>query len=227
MILLALLRMLFAMEPLVRVDAASERMALNCVTLFCCEISSSSHSSASSSCCSLLFLIQNLQRINMTMPMKATPPITPPAIAPTFVFCEAGAGLGFAIHVICAHALQSLGTSEQIWPLGQSGHVGVSVGHLTHLLKIVRRFRSTSCGMELRLVEAMATVTALPPISPSSFQHTSAVSCAVFAVSSTVLGHQRVLVAVWNPQRRMPRVLDLWRDSHAVDCLSSNISPNR
>lgn len=144
MMLLALLRMLFAIEPLVRVDAASERMALNCVVRFCCEMSSSSHSSASSSCCSLLFLIQNLHRKNMTTAMNATPPMTPPAIAPTFVLSAAGAGLGFAIHVMCEQALQSWGTREQIWPPGQSGQVGVSEGHLTHLLKMVRRFRSTS-----------------------------------------------------------------------------------
>lgn len=156
MMLLALLRILFAMDPLVRVDAASERIALNCVVRFCCEISSSSHSSASNSCCSLLFLIQNLHRKNITMAMKATPPITPPAIAPTFVFCEAGAGFGFAMQVMCAQALQSWGTSEHIWPLGQSGHVGVSVGHLTHLLKIVRRLRSTSCGIEPGSVEGIA-----------------------------------------------------------------------
>lgn len=70
--------------------------------------------------------------------MKAIPPTTPPAIAPTLVLLDGGAGTGFAMQVMYEHCSQVAGTSEQIWLFGHEGHVGVVVGHCTHRLKMLR-----------------------------------------------------------------------------------------
>jgi hypothetical protein len=61
-------------------------------------------------------LIQNLQKRKMATPMNKTPPITPPAMAPTFGLLSVGLGFGLAIHVMWAQSSQLCGTSEQISP---------------------------------------------------------------------------------------------------------------
>ena len=76
--------------------------------------------------------------------MKATPPTTPPAMAPTFGPCEGSEGLGSFMHVMRGHALHVLGMSEQILPSVHFGHEGASGGHWTQRLKMVRKVRSTS-----------------------------------------------------------------------------------
>ena len=144
MMLLARLRMLFANDPRVRVDAAS-LIAVNRVDLFWLEISSFCHSSSSSaSCSSLLFLIQNQYTKNTTKATNATPPTTPPAIAPTLGPLDGGAGVGFGMQVMCAQVLHDCGTREQILPLAQVGQVGVYGGHFTQRAKMLRSVCSTS-----------------------------------------------------------------------------------
>lgn len=77
--------------------------------------------------------------------INATPPTTPPAIAPTFGPELDEDGLGFFTQTIDAHALQSAGTREQISFFLHGGHVGLSLsGQLTQRLKTVLRVRSIS-----------------------------------------------------------------------------------
>lgn len=88
--------------------------------------------------------MQKRQMTNVMMAMKATPPTTPPAMAPTLVLlldedefvwgmpaCELGT------HIASVHVVHpSPGFWIQVWSLGQEGHVGCSSGHATHRLKM-------------------------------------------------------------------------------------------
>lgn len=76
--------------------------------------------------------------------MTATPPMIPPAIAPTlgpelddFEAVEIVEGAADeATQAVIWHWLQVGGTSEQIWPSGHdSGQLGVSGPHSTHRRK--------------------------------------------------------------------------------------------
>jgi hypothetical protein len=78
---------------------------------------------------------------------NATPPTTPPAIAPTLGLFDGGAGFGFGMQVMCAHVLQDCGTREQISPSAQVGQVGVSGGHFTQRANMVRSVCSTSAAL--------------------------------------------------------------------------------
>jgi hypothetical protein len=54
------------------------------------------------------------------------------------------AEVGLRTQVAIAHAVQLVGTREQICPLGHVGHVGVSSGHCIHRRNMVRRLSSTA-----------------------------------------------------------------------------------
>ena len=89
--------------------------------------------------------------------MKATPPTTPPAIAPTFGPFDGGLIVlpTGGIHVECAHEWQVCGTREQISSFAHVGQDGESDGHCTHRLNIVLSVRSTSEDMLPLAVLAM------------------------------------------------------------------------
>ena len=70
-----------AMEPTVCVEARPSRFMVTLSRDFSAASSYSDH--ACSSYCRLRFRMQNLQTMKVTSRIKATPPITPPAMAPT------------------------------------------------------------------------------------------------------------------------------------------------
>ena len=83
MMLEARVRTVEAMEASVCVEALASRHIVNS---FSAAVGSSSWSSIQSSCsyCCLFVLMQNLQTRYVTAAMAKIPPMTPPAIAPTF-----------------------------------------------------------------------------------------------------------------------------------------------
>lgn len=68
-------------------------------------------------------------------------------MAPTLGPDDGGGGLGFRTQVICAQEWQFCGNREQTSPSEHVGQVGVSGGHCTQRLKMVRSVRSTSASM--------------------------------------------------------------------------------
>lgn len=82
--------------------------------------------------------------------MHRTPPMTPPAITPTFGpslddFAEGKAvavvvveeAVPAATQDVNGQELQVSTVSEHVWPSGHVGHGGVSSGHMRHRLKSV------------------------------------------------------------------------------------------
>lgn len=79
--------------------------------------------------------------------MANTPPITPPAIAPTLgpEPLETATGVAVVIptdevtHIECAHCSHDLGTKEQTWPVGQLGGQEGGTVYGAHSTQISRR----------------------------------------------------------------------------------------
>ena len=85
--------------------------------------------------------------------MKATPPRTPPTIAP--IGFEDGAvwpGIDPRLmHTVEAHSVHDSAFKEQVSPAPHDGQLGVPGGHWTQRRKIVRRVPSTSAyGVSVR-----------------------------------------------------------------------------
>ena len=79
--------------------------------------------------------------------MAATPPMTPPTIAPMGVPDDTEAWPGKEptfTHVVVAQEPQDSACREQVSPEAHGGQAGAPGGHLTHLLNMWRRFSSTS-----------------------------------------------------------------------------------
>lgn len=68
------------------------------------------------------------------------------------------------MHVACAQVLQSWGTREQISPLPQLGQAGVSGGHSTQRLKMVRSVFSTSALILVFCIVVALDVAAFLPL---------------------------------------------------------------
>lgn len=79
--------------------------------------------------------------------MTATPPTTPPTMAPMGVPDDIVAWPGkepTLTQVVVAHELHDSACREQVSPEAHGGQAGAPGGHLTHLLNICRRLSSTS-----------------------------------------------------------------------------------
>jgi hypothetical protein len=92
-------------------------------------------------CGRLRVLMQNLHTRYVTAAMTASPPMTPPAIAPTFgdePATGAGVFVGFGAQVELAHCWQLVGyTNWHCVPAGQDdGHCRVDVGGQTRQLSL-------------------------------------------------------------------------------------------
>lgn len=82
------------------------------------------------------FRITNHQTKNTTRPIAATPPMTPPTMAPVLLPPESdGWEPPVEMHFVVAHSSQVCVFMVHVEPSGQAGHAGAEVSHCLQRLK--------------------------------------------------------------------------------------------